>query len=116
MNQLQLNMSIDFERLGVGLRDTVDLLIQLHADYEVEGFSKLVGRGAGTVYYLGDFASLTDYLSDLLETITVYGLRGIAFHRLLDSGDLETHLVNYGGIGYDLINIDKLTTEEVASW
>jgi hypothetical protein len=108
--------SIDFDRLGVATRDTVDLLIEMHSQYSIEGFSKMVGDGAGTVYYLGDFNSLTDYLVDLLETATVYGLRGIAFHRLLDSGDLETHLFDYGGITYDLVNIDTLTTEEVASW
>lgn len=125
MNQSKLNRgtvdyfngySIDFDRLGVATRDTVDLLIEMHSQYSIEGFSKMVGSGAGTVYYLGDFNSLTDYLVDLLETATVYGLRGMGFHRLLDSGDLETYLFDYEGITYDLVNIDTLTTEEVASW
>lgn len=116
MNQAKLNSSIDFERLGVGLRDSIDLIIQLHSDYKIEGFSKMVGRGAGTVFYLSDFDSVTDYLSDLLETATVYGLRSMAFHRMLNSGDLATYLFNTEGITYDLFNIESLTAEEVASW
>lgn len=125
MNQAKLNRvtvdrfngeSIDYERLGLGLQDGVELILNMHQDYQIEGFSKMVGRGAGTVFYLSDFASLTDYLDDLMSTATVYGLRSIAFHKLLGSGDLATYLFNTEGITYDLVNIATLTAEEIASW